>query len=180
MENMSIENEQKNSNDCKPYYCKHHNNIPRGFIIPTFIISLLCLIATVINLGLNLNHKCDRQKCMMPMMNPGFSQNYNSGFGNGYGNSFGRGQGNMPGRDFSNGFGRNFGNNIDSNNQNSNNTTRDNNNNTDGTNKRPPESKGPIVQNENVSPEQNREQNRENNKRNDNNRDNVIKDGGRE
>ena len=148
MENMSIENEQKNSNDCKPYYCKHHNNIPRGFIIPTFIISLLCLIATVINLGLNLNHKCDRQKCMMPMMNPGFSQNYNSGFGNGYGNSFGRGQGNMPGRDFSNGFGRNFGN-IDNAG-----TDQGSSTNADGTTKRPPESKGPTVQNEDVSPDQ--------------------------
>lgn len=164
MENLNNENEQKNVSDCKPYYCKHHHNIARGFIIPTFILSLLCLVATVINLGFNLTNRCDKQKCMMPIMNPGFSQQFNNNFGNSQGNSFDKKHNRMFDRDFSdafnNDFGKNFGNNNDNNNNSNSNSNSNNNNkntnrdytNADGTNKRPPESKGPTIQNENVEP----------------------------
>lgn len=124
MENLNNENITNNtqSTENKKKTIKNLFDEPKKFIIPTFILSCICIVLSIINLGFNLN----QNRFKGPRFDKMYAQNFNKNFRNN--NSF-----------------RN-------NNNFNNNNNKNNNNNDQNDNRRYPESKGPTVQNENIEP----------------------------
>lgn len=141
--NENISNDTQNTEN-KQKTGKNMFSEPRKFIIPTFILSCICLVLSVVNLGFNLN----RNRFKAPRFNRMYTQCPNCQFGN---KGFNNGFNGFP--NFNQNFDKNFNNNQDFKNNQDFNFNQDN---SQRSNKKLPESKGPRVQNEDVNPSDSR------------------------